>query len=124
MRLKRVRIEAETNWNMGRKRKVSVGYATNQLWDFKNRVQQGDVVIVYSRRRIFGIAEVVEESPYFYNYEYELYYANQIKVKYLWYHPWPERSDQKIINALGKQGTLKQIDEKWIWEYIISNYFK
>ncbi len=120
----RVRIEAESNWNIGREKKVSVGYATNQLWDFKNSVQQGDVVIVYSRRRIFGIAEVIDESPYFYNYTDELYYANQIKVKYLWYHPWPERSDQKIIRALGKQGTLKKIDEKWIWKYILSMYFK
>lgn len=120
---KKVRINAKQYWNRGRKRKVSVGYATNQLWMLKEEIQTEDLVVIYSRRRIFGIAEVLEKSPYTYKYLDSIDYPNQLKVRYLWYHYWPEPSEQKIINTLGKQGTLKRIEEKWVWDYIKNHYF-
>lgn len=37
---------------------------------------------------------------------------HQMNAKYWWYTERPKRTDDRIVATLGKQGTLKRIDEK------------
>jgi len=110
---------AEEIWNKKWDRKTDVKHATDQLWTFRNSINKGDVFIVYSESRVLGIAEVTAESKYRYQKSGSISFAHQINVKYRWYKQWPQRAGQRIIDTLGKQGTLRQVKEKWLWDYLI-----
>ncbi len=104
--------------------KTKIKYTTDQLWNFKNQISEGDVFIIYSACRVLGIAEVTKESKYYYNKSKSVTYAHQINVKYRWYEEWPRKADKKIIKILGKQVTLIEVKEKRIWNYLIKNYLE
>lgn len=101
-------------------KKTKKGYVINQLWTFKN-FNIGDVLIIYSRQRIFGIAEVTNESKYTYNGNLKITYENQMNVRYLFYDERPQRADNYIVRNFGKQGTIKPVINK-IWNYIYKQY--
>ncbi len=111
---------AEELWNKEWETTTNVKYATDQLWAFRNNIKKGDVFIVYSESRVLGVAEVTAESKYRYEKAGPISYAHQINVKYRWYKQWPQRADQRIIDTLGKQGTLRLVKEKWLWDYLIN----
>jgi len=112
-------ILAAKKWDRNRDKKTNVPYVNNQLWRFKNDIKKNDVFIVYSKSRIFGIAEVNDDPEYVFNDSGLLSFAHQIKVRYRWYKQWPIKADQRIIETLGKQGTLKLIEEPWLWNYLL-----
>jgi len=31
----------------------------------------------------------------------------------------PKRADDRIVKTLGKQGTLKLVEEGWLWNYLL-----
>lgn len=94
-------------------------YITDQLWTFKTDISEGDVFIVYSESRVLGVAEVTSESRYQYWGFKTISYGNQINVKYWWYKDWPRRADDRIVETLGKHGTLQLVEENWLWEYLL-----
>jgi predicted Mrr-cat superfamily restriction endonuclease len=110
---------AEEIWNKIWPRETDVNYTTKQLWAFRNEISKGDVFIVYSESRVLGIAEVEAEPEYMYEETGRISYAHRIKVKYRWYKQWPGRTDQRIVDTLGKQGTLKLVEEAWLWKYLL-----
>ena len=110
---------AEEIWNKEWDTKTNVKHATDQLWTFRNNISKGDVLIVYSESRVLGIAEVTRESRYRYEISGPISFAHQINVKYRWYKRWPQRADQRIIDTLGKHGTLNPVREAWLWGYLI-----
>ena len=110
---------AETYWNVIYESTTNIGYVTNQLWNFKNNLSEGDIVIVYSRRRIFGIAMITTESEYNYCANENISYEHQVNVKYIWYKEWPGRADKKIIKILGKRGTMRLLVEEGLMEYVL-----
>lgn len=114
-----VKQKAKTVWDVGAKQKTNVGYATNQLWTFKKNISKGDVFIVYSETRVFGLAEVTSRSRYQYQKVKELSQKHQLNVRYRWYNAWPKRADDRIIGTLGKQGTLKHVEEKGFWGHLL-----
>jgi HKD family nuclease len=114
-----VRYAAENIWDTKRGRRTKIGYATDQLWTFKNGISKNDVFIVYSESRVFGIARVGEESKYSFDESEPVSFAHKINVKYEWYKRRPSKADQRIIDTLGKQGTLKIVDETWLWNYLL-----
>ena len=111
--------KARKIWDKEYDKRTNVKYVTDQLWKFKNDISKGDVFIIYSESRIFGIAEVTDKSKYHYKKFSNISFAHQINVKYKWYEVWPKRADDKIVEMLGKQGTLKLIEEDWIWDCLI-----
>lgn len=111
--------KAKTVWDVNATQKTKVGYATDQLWIFKNAISKGDIFIVYSETRVFGLAEVTSRSRYQYQMVKTLSQDHQMNVKYRWFHAWPRRADDKIVEALGKQGTLKLVEERWLWRHLI-----
>jgi len=114
-----VKQKAEDDWNRNWGRKIKVKYVTDQLWTFKNDISIGDVFVVYSESRVLGIAIVTEESKYQYKGSRSISYENQINVKYKWYKEWITRADDKIVETLGKQGTLRLVEEDWLWDYLV-----
>jgi HKD family nuclease len=110
---------AEEIWNKEWDTRTDVEYTTKQLWTFRHEITKGDVFIVYSESRVLGIAEVEEQPEYTYEDPGTISYAHQIRVNYRWYKQWPQRADQRIIDALGKQGTLKLVEETWLWNYLL-----
>lgn len=106
-------------WNEIKEEKTNVAYVTNQLWDFHTKIKQGDIFIIYSETRILGIAEVAKNSRYQYKGNDFIQYENQMNVTYKWYEYWPRRASSRIINVLGKRGTLRKINEKWLWDEIL-----
>jgi len=110
---------AKTVWDIDSDRKTNVKYVTDQLWAFKTAFSPGDVFIVYSESRVFGIAQVTSKSQYKYQEISTISYGYQMNVKYWWYSKWPRRADDRLVDTSGKQGTLKRIDEKWLWDYLI-----
>jgi HKD family nuclease len=110
---------AETIWDVNSDRKTNVKYAADQLWTFKTAFSSGDLIIVYSESRVLGLAQITPESQYLYRQVPTISYGYQMNVKYLWYTKWPMRADDRIVNTLGKQGTLKRIDENSLWDYLI-----
>ena len=115
----KVKDKAESEWDPFSDKKTKVGYATNQLWTFKNKISAGHVLIVYSECRVFGIALVDDESKYHYRAEDSISFAHQMNVKYLWYESWPRRADNRIVRTLGKQGTLRPVEEDWLWDHLL-----
>jgi HKD family nuclease len=105
-------------WDKAWGTNILVKYATDQLWGFKT-LSEGDVVIVYSESRVLGIARVTENSSYHYKKEKAISYEHQINVKYVWYEEWPRRADDKVVETLGKQGTLRLVKEKGFWNYLL-----
>jgi len=116
---KAVHKTAEEIWNKEWPTRTDVPYTTKQLWAFRNEISKGDVFIIYSESRVLGIAEVEGQPEYTYEDSGPISYAHQIRVKYRWYKHWPHRADQKIIDTLGKQGTLKPVEENWLWNYLL-----
>jgi len=114
-----VRVAAENIWNKEWGRNTNVEYVTDQLWTFKTELNKNDVFIVYSESRVLGIAELNDHPEYSFNESGPIEFAHQMKVKYRWYKQWPGRADQRIIDTLGKQGTLKIVDETWLWNYLL-----
>jgi len=112
--------KAEEIWNKEWDTTTNVKYATDQLWAFRNNIKKGDALIVYSESRVLGVAEVTAESKYRYEKAGPISYAHQINVKYKWYKQWPQRADQRIIDTLGKQGTLRLVEEGWLWDHLIN----
>jgi len=110
---------AKTVWDKGSDRKTNVKYATDQLWTFRTSISKGDVLIVYSETRVLGVAEVTAKSRYRYWEGKTISYGHQMKVKYWWYKEWPKRADDKIVRTLGKQGTLRLVEEGWLWNYLL-----
>jgi len=106
-------------WNREWGTKTKVKYVTDQLWTFKTAVSKSDVFIVYSESRVLGLAEVTAKSKYQYEGMDTISYAHQINVQYKWYKQWPKKTDGKIIETLGKQGTLKPVNERWLWDYLV-----
>jgi predicted Mrr-cat superfamily restriction endonuclease len=98
---------------------IDISYVTDQLWSFKTAISEGDVMIVYSESRVLGIAEVTRESEYQYGEKGPISYENQMNVRYRWYEKWPKRADSKIVETLGKQGTLRVVKEEWLWNYLV-----
>ncbi|MHA1833297.1 MAG: phospholipase D-like domain-containing protein [Candidatus Baldrarchaeia archaeon] len=118
--LKRAVAEkAKTVWDRNSDRKTKVKYVTDQLWTFKNEIVAGDVLIVYSETRVLGIAEVTAESKYRYGAVNDISFSHQMNVKYRWYRKWPHRADDKIVKILGKQGTLRLVEDRWLWNYLL-----
>jgi len=109
---------ARTVWDVNSDGKTKVKYVTDQLWTFKTSVSRGDIFIVYSETRVFGVAEVTARSTYLYWGTKELSFGHQIRVKYLWYKARPRRADDEIVQALGKQGTLLLVKEEWLWNHL------
>ena len=101
---------AKNVWNREWPRKTNEKYATDQLWAFRNGPGEGDLFIVYSECRVFGIAEVTPESEYRYRPNSEAG-AHQITVRYRQRSKWPPRADKRDIATLGKQGTLMKVGE-------------
>jgi HKD family nuclease len=114
-----VRLAAKNIWDKNRNEKTKIGYVTNQLWTFKTGISKNDVFLVYSESRVLGIAEVIKPPRYLFNESGPISFAHQIRVKYRWYNQWPRKADQRIIDSLGKQGTLKLVNETWLWNYIL-----
>jgi len=114
-----VEQKANDNWNINWGRKTKVKYVADQLWTFKTAVSKEDVFIVYSESRILGVAEVTSKSNYQYKGNESISYEHQINVTYRWYNAWPKRADDKIVETLGKQGTLKLVEEEWFWDYLL-----
>ena len=112
---------AEEIWNKEWDTQTDVEYTTKHLWTFRHEILKGDVFIVYSESRVLGIAEVEEQPEYIYEDSGAISYAHQIRVKYRWYKQWPQRADQRIIDTLGKQGTLKLVEENWLWNHLLKN---
>jgi len=110
---------ARTVWDIDSDKKTDVKYVTDQLWTFKTAFSPGDVFIVYSESRVLGVAQVTPKSQYKYRVVPKMSFGYQMNVKYWWYTEWPKRADDRIVDTLGKQGTLKRIDEKWLWDYLI-----
>lgn len=96
-----------------------IKYITDQLWMFKTAISLGDVFIVYSESRVLGVAEVTSKSKYQYWGDETVSYGYQINVKYWWYKDWPRRAPDRIVNALGKHGTLRLVEEDWLWDYLV-----
>lgn len=101
-------------------KKTKKWYVIDQLWTFRN-FNIGDVLIIYSRQRIFGIAEVTNESKYSYQGNPNITYENQMNVRYLFYDERPQRADNYIVKNLGRQGTIKPVI-KQVWNYICKQY--
>jgi len=116
---KMVTKRARDIWDRNRDRKTNVKYATDQLWTFKMVISRGDVFVVYSETRVLGVAEVTAKSKYQYWRVKTVSFGHQINVKYRWYEEWPERADNKIVKTLGKQGTLRLVEENWLWDYLL-----
>ena len=114
-----VKETAEDIWNKEWTHRPNVAYVTDQLWDFRNGISKNDVFIVYSETRVLGIAKVEEKPEYVFADSGNFSFYHQIKVKYMWYKEWPRRADQKIIDTLGKQGTLRLFDVDWLWSYLL-----
>lgn len=110
---------AKTVWDVDSDRKTNVKYATDQLWTFKRTISRGDVFIIYSETRVLGVAEVTAKSKYRYCGVKNISFGHQMNVKYWWYKKWPKRAHDKIVEALGKQGTLLLIEEDWLWDYLL-----
>jgi len=117
--LKEVVKQKAEDWDRDSPRKTKRGYVANQLWTFKTAISKGDAFIVYSESRVLGIAEVIEEPRYHYKENQSIPYEHQIDVKYRWYKEWPKRADDKIVETLGKQGTLRPVKEDWLWSYLL-----
>lgn len=113
-----VRRKAKSDWDKY-DGKTKIKYVTDQLWEFKNIIANGNVFIVYSESRVLGVAEVTSASKYQYKGNKSITYEHQISVKYRWHKYWPKRADDKIVGILGKQGTLLPINEAWFWSYLI-----
>jgi len=71
-----------------RRRTIEVGYesdpnyAANQFWLFCRAIREGDIIVAYSKRHIFGIAEVIG-SYYFDEREgFEDHFAHKRNVKW------------------------------------------
>lgn len=96
-----------------------IKYITDQLWTFKTAISKGDVFIVYSESRVFGVAEVTAKSTYQYWGVKTISFGYQINVKYWWYKDWPRRAPDRIVKTLGKQGTLRLVEEDWLWDYLL-----
>ena len=109
---------AKPIWDKEWDTNIRVKYVTDELWGFKT-ISEGDVIIVYSQSRVLGIAKVTKDSYYHYKKEKTISYEHQMNVKYVWYKEWPRRSDSKIVNALGKQGTLRLVENEWLWNYLL-----
>jgi len=110
--------KARDDWNKKRDRRINVEYVADQLWTFKNRISAGDVFIVYSECRVFGVATMTPKSKYEYR-GVDLLYEHQINVRYVFWKEWPKRADDRIVKTLGKQGTLKLVEEGWLWNYLL-----
>jgi len=116
---RKVAEAAEQVWNKTWPRKTNVKYATDQLWDFRNEPREGDLFIVYSECRVFGIAEITGASEYRYRPGSDTSY-HQITVRYRRHWKRPGRADEEVIATLGKQGTLMQVGKPSFFEYLIS----
>ncbi len=110
---------AEEIWDREWNTRTDVEYTTKQLWAFRYGISKGDIFIVYSESRVLGVAEVEGQPEYTYEDSGPISYAHRIRVKYRWYKQWPQRADQRIIDTLGKQGTLKLVEETWLWNYLL-----
>lgn len=117
--LKEAVARAKPIWDKEWDSNIDINYVTDQLWKFKTAISKGDAIIVYSESRVLGVAEVTSESGYRYKENRSISYENQINVKYRWYKEWPKRADDKIVETLGKQGTLRLVKEEWLWNYLI-----
>ena len=111
---------AKAVWDRGSDRKTDINYVTDQLWTFKTAISRGDVFIVYSETRVLGVAEVTAKSEYQYCVD-PISFEHQLSVKYWWYKHWPKRADDKIVKALGRQGTLRPVEEDWLWDYLLKS---
>jgi HKD family nuclease len=110
--------KAKKVWNKYGPTKTNEKYATDQLWAFRNEPTAGDVFIVYSQSRVFGIAEVTAESEYRYRPDLP-WGGHQITVRYRVHFRKPDPADKRIIETLGRQGTLLQIKEPNFLKYLV-----
>ncbi len=116
---RKVAEAAEQVWNKIWPRKTNVKYATDQLWDFRNEPREGDLFIVYSECRVFGIADITGASEYRYRPGSDTSY-HQITVRYRKHWTWPDKADKEVIATLGKQGTLMQVEKPNFLESLMS----
>ena len=107
---RKVAETAEKVWNKPDHPRTDEEYVTNQLWDFSREIRKGDLFIVYSKQRVFGIAKVTTAPEYRYRPNPEMRF-HQITVRYRLPLPKPERADKQVIAALGKQGTLMLVED-------------
>jgi predicted Mrr-cat superfamily restriction endonuclease len=110
---------AKKVWNKKGSRKTNEKYATDQLWAFRNEPAAGDLFIVYSKSRVFGIAEVTPESAYRYRGDFPGG-GHQITVKYRLHFAKPARADKHVIDTLGSYWTLKQVEEPKFLEHLMN----
>jgi hypothetical protein len=64
------------------------------------------------------------KSKYQYKANEHISYAHQINVQYWWYHHWPRRANDRIVNALGKQRTLRLVTDSSLWNLLLKIFHK
>lgn len=117
--LRKVEHIATTDWNLRYDKKTNVKYVADQLWTFKKAIIPNNVFIVYSETRVLGLAQATHESKYQYWKVRNLSFGHQANVKYWWFKDWPRRADDKIVKVLGRQGTLRPVEEDWLWNFLL-----
>jgi hypothetical protein len=114
---------AHNKWDKESERKTKVKYVTDQLWTFgpaSRSFREGDVFVVYSECKVQGVAVMTRDSKYQFQTLRDISFAHQINVKYRWYKQRPHRADERVIDALGKQGTLMLIEQPEFLPYLLS----
>lgn len=83
-------------------------YRAKQLQHFRYGMKVGDVVVVYSRQRVLGIA-VMDRDDYVYCKNTDKIYSHRRHVRYVWAAEQPCPASRNIIDDLGERVTLKLI---------------
>lgn len=90
------------------------GYIYNQGWMFYKKMKKGDVVVAYSNRSIFGIAQIMKRDVWYTpikDWKRELY-PNRREVKWLW-REGPIHPPKKYMNVLSRPNdTIHPIEDK------------
>ncbi len=91
-------------------------YISRQFWTFAKCVKKGDMVVAYSNRTIFGIAQI--EGGYRYRPQEDEWYPNLRSVQ--WHAILGIRPPKRIITAIATNDTIHPIEQKAAVSYLRS----